>query len=425
MIPVAAAAVATVKVVETVKVVKSIPWLRIIALMILIPYVLWTYWIVPKIDAATPWEGLAPDPTPWEGMVPNLTPWDSLAPWEGMVPGAYGCPTPAPVREASGFPALFHDLGTGIRSVASGPPSASQIKGWFQEAGENTAMAVHFVSNGLEGKPRPIGLAPAPPASVPMTVGSLDGPQIAALATQAGWPAAEIPNVVARVMAESTGKPTARDYADGTHWGLLQLGAAERARYIPGQDAFDPLVNLKGAKLLWDERGWQPWAASDDAVVVSAAQVAPMCAPSSGTMQASFRDFTNGQIPAAALAPVSGGGLLQPSAAAAYEQLNMSYVRAFRQHMSITSSYRDRAGQEACTRAKGSMCAKPGTSNHGWGLALDLGGGINKFGTTQHEWMRANAPQHGWVLPGWAQQGGSKPEPWHWEYIGVGAQQAG
>jgi hypothetical protein len=32
--------------------------------------------------------------------------------------------------------------------------------------------------------------------------------------------------------------------------------------------------------------------------------------------------------------------------------------------------------------------------------------------------MRENAPLYGWYHPTWAQQGGGKPEPWHWEYGG-------
>ncbi len=32
------------------------------------------------------------------------------------------------------------------------------------------------------------------------------------------------------------------------------------------------------------------------------------------------------------------------------------------------------------------------------------------------DWLTANASSYGWVHPGWAQPGGSKPEPWHWEF---------
>ena len=58
----------------------------------------------------------------------------------------------------------------------------------------------------------------------------------------------------------------------------------------------------------------------------------------------------------------------------------------------------------------------PGTSNHGWGLAVDLCGGIQSFTSPQHDWMSKYAGRFGWRQPAWAQQGGSKPAPWHWEF---------
>ena len=65
---------------------------------------------------------------------------------------------------------------------------------------------------------------------------------------------------------------------------------------------------------------------------------------------------------------------------------------------------------------KPNLAARPGTSNHGWGTALDLCGGIQDFGTAEHEWMFLNAPLYGWFHPAWAQRGGSRPEPWHFEF---------
>ena len=43
------------------------------------------------------------------------------------------------------------------------------------------------------------------------------------------------------------------------------------------------------------------------------------------------------------------------------------------------------------------LAAAPGTSNHGWALAVDLCGGINRFGTAQTAWMQVNAVHYGWV----------------------------
>ena len=71
-----------------------------------------------------------------------------------------------------------------------------------------------------------------------------------------------------------------------------------------------------------------------------------------------------------------------------------------------------------CRLEKGSLCANPGTSNHGWGKAVDIGGccGINSGTGPAFDWLTTNAGRYGWNHPAWAQAGGSKPEPWHWEY---------
>ena len=59
----------------------------------------------------------------------------------------------------------------------------------------------------------------------------------------------------------------------------------------------------------------------------------------------------------------------------------------------------------------------PGTSNHGWALAVDLCGGINIAGSAQWTWMTARTPAgSGSCSPTWARPGGEKPEPWHWEF---------
>jgi LAS superfamily LD-carboxypeptidase LdcB len=62
------------------------------------------------------------------------------------------------------------------------------------------------------------------------------------------------------------------------------------------------------------------------------------------------------------------------------------------------------------------LAAVPGTSNHGWGLALDLCGGAQSFGSAQYAWLAAIAPAFGWVNPPWARPGAGREEPWHWEY---------
>lgn len=126
----------------------------------------------------------------------------------------------------------------------------------------------------------------------------------------------------------------------------------------------------------------------------------------------------NGRIPAVAMCPLASapGHRLRCDAAKAFDALDAAYRQEFGRGISVTDSYRDYETQVVLKRRKGRMAATPGKSNHGWGLAVDLGGGINSFGTVQHEWMRSNGPRFGWIHPAWARSGGSLPEAWHWEF---------
>lgn len=137
-----------------------------------------------------------------------------------------------------------------------------------------------------------------------------------------------------------------------------------------------------------------------------------------GTATGGWGGFENGRIPIDKLCELSFavGHYTRCDAASAVEDLNASYREEFGTDLEVTDSYRSYEQQVATKRAKGHLAAVPGTSNHGWGTALDLGGGINQFGTTQHRWMQENAARFGWVHPQWAQADGSKPEPWHWEF---------
>jgi hypothetical protein len=130
--------------------------------------------------------------------------------------------------------------------------------------------------------------------------------------------------------------------------------------------------------------------------------------------------YANGEIPAAALCPVWGAPsqMLRGDAARAFTALSRSYAKVFGQPICMTDSYRSRSQQVTLYGIKPTLAARPGTSNHGWGTAVDLCGGIESFGTTQHAWLLAHAPLYGWFHPSWAEPTGSRPEPWHWEYAG-------
>lgn len=132
----------------------------------------------------------------------------------------------------------------------------------------------------------------------------------------------------------------------------------------------------------------------------------------------SIEGYGNGRVPGEKMCAVSWDSevLMRCDAAEDLEALNAAFRAEFGRDIKITDSYRSYAGQVACRANKGSLCARPGTSNHGWGRAADLGSGIQTFGTPEHDWMVANAAAYHWTHPDWAQQGGGNPEAWHWEY---------
>ncbi len=131
--------------------------------------------------------------------------------------------------------------------------------------------------------------------------------------------------------------------------------------------------------------------------------------------------WSNGAIPAGELCPVpfAPGARLQCDAAAALADLNEAYRAEFGADLAVTSSYRTYEAQVALKATKGGLAATPGTSNHGWGLAVDLGGigGLGQFDSPRYRWLKANAERYGWHHPRVMEPGGSGPqEPWHWEF---------
>jgi zinc D-Ala-D-Ala carboxypeptidase len=128
---------------------------------------------------------------------------------------------------------------------------------------------------------------------------------------------------------------------------------------------------------------------------------------------AELAGYGNGQIPSEALAPIGvGSHRLWAPAASAFQQMTAA-AAADGVTIGVTDSYRSYDSQVELARRKGlysqgGLAATPGTSNHGWGLALDL----DLDGQAQ-SWMRENGWQYGFVE--------SVPrEPWHYEYRPAG-----
>jgi LAS superfamily LD-carboxypeptidase LdcB len=131
--------------------------------------------------------------------------------------------------------------------------------------------------------------------------------------------------------------------------------------------------------------------------------------------------WSNGQIPAGSMCEVEFDSrqLLQCDAADALGDLNEAYRAQFGTDLRLTDSYRSLAGQVAVKQAKGFLAATPGTSNHGWGLAIDVAGigGLGQFDSPGYVWLKAHAEDFGWHHPRGMEPGGSGPqEPWHWEF---------
>lgn len=140
------------------------------------------------------------------------------------------------------------------------------------------------------------------------------------------------------------------------------------------------------------------------------------CDPSKGE---NASDSANGLLPDSALCELpQGGEFLRADAAVDFIEMNQAYAEKFGEEMCVTSSYRDLPNQQRVfAEQPPGNAAVPGTSNHGWGLAIDLCGGVQNEGTPQFNWLEANSEQWGWFHPQWAYS--SPYEPWHWEYEAV------
>lgn len=140
----------------------------------------------------------------------------------------------------------------------------------------------------------------------------------------------------------------------------------------------------------------------------------PMCVGESAD------GYANGFIPDAALCPLwqAPGEKLRPDAAAAFNRMSQYHAATAGGPLCVTDSYRSYAGQVSVYYRKPSLAATPGTSEHGWGKAVDLCGGVERYGSDAFYWMKQNAGRFGFFHPAWAEPSGGRPEAWHWEYSG-------
>lgn len=151
----------------------------------------------------------------------------------------------------------------------------------------------------------------------------------------------------------------------------------------------------------------------------------------------------NGNLPDSSLRTVEGGIRLTKAYARAWFQLatkaalagvkltpNSGYRSGASQRSLFTTNYtttpngssdvRRYDGKTWYRRPGKPSTAPPGTSNHGWGNALDIAGIFFSFGgkaSAGYAFLKKHAGAYGITHPGWAETQRDW-EPWHWEKTG-------
>ncbi|CAF1595492.1 unnamed protein product [Adineta ricciae] len=126
--------------------------------------------------------------------------------------------------------------------------------------------------------------------------------------------------------------------------------------------------------------------------------------------------------------PTAQDNTMTTSTACAFDKM-ASAAKQAGVSITIASGFRTVARQEYfwnCYQTKqcnnGNLAARPGTSNHGRGIALDVntncgsqsGATPNCGGSKVYQWLKNNGHKYGFKRT-------VQSEPWHWEYVGAGA----
>lgn len=110
---------------------------------------------------------------------------------------------------------------------------------------------------------------------------------------------------------------------------------------------------------------------------------------------------------------------LLPGADQALTGLNAAYRQTFGKDMPINSGGRTYAEQQHLYNlyraGRGNLAAKPGTSEHESGRAVDFGGALHHAGTREHNWLVQNAGRFGFK---WTGKNFRQFEAWHFEWWG-------
>lgn len=215
------------------------------------------------------------------------------------------------------------------------------------------------------------------------------------------------------VVAQAT--PGGRGAGSSMEASAVARRDAERARAVVAQSRSleRERVASVAAALLERERAEQQRLEEERVAAESAAVEAlvPGCAGLPVTAAGE-----NGRLETGGLCRLWVDEVLRPDAAVALARLDLAFRARFGTDLPVTDGYRDYASQAALRRQKPGLAAPAGTSQHGWGTAVDLGGAVGDAGD-QYWWLREHAPALGWDNPEWAREGGGGAyEPWHWEF---------
>ena len=165
------------------------------------------------------------------------------------------------------------------------------------------------------------------------------------------------------------------------------------------------------------------------------------------TVPTALKKYKNGQLDPSVLASVKTGGKMYAPVAAEFNKMydaalaagfklkNVGDYRSFEGQLSMfmdryvtedtgTGVKRQYDGKTWYLKKGKAPSAAPDPtglkgSNHGWGLAIDLGydvnGKLTSMGGKCFEWMCANAPKYGFYLQG-NNPASKEFEAWHWQY---------
>lgn len=144
----------------------------------------------------------------------------------------------------------------------------------------------------------------------------------------------------------------------------------------------------------------------------------------------------NGNLPGDLLGKATKGGKYKPQMLAElvneYDRMCEDFRKEFPSKQLSAWGYRPYSRQLSLKNdpKTANLAAKPGTSNHGWGQAVDIHfyeDGASEYSKLRYSkpeyiWLKENSQKYGWYNPPWATQGaksrgvrGAKEEPWHWE----------